>query len=77
MIFNLKFRRTISTTYCASALIRQLIMDDPALAHLANRSKRIKFRFRVMADVPPPKNPPIFSWIDVTTMGHRGIPDRK
>jgi hypothetical protein len=47
----------------ASALIRQLLLDDPPLAHLVNRDLRIKIRFRVIRYVTDPnRNPPAFGW---------------
>ena len=59
----------------ASALIRQLLLDDPPLAHFVNRDLKIKLRFRVFRyTIDPRRNPPAFGWSPVHVPDVEGIP---
>jgi hypothetical protein len=50
-----------------SALVRQLILDDPPLAHFVNRNFRVKLQFRVVEWEPCPLEGVVFSWVDVSS----------
>jgi hypothetical protein len=67
---DLRSRITANDAYellRASASIRQLVLDDPPLAHLVNRSHRIKLTFRVVEWIPSPFGGEEFSWVDVSS----------